>query len=259
MIYRIYRVSCTLNNKSYIGFTKKPIAKRMTEHLYAAMKRHSHYRLHSAIRKYGPDAFMIEQLAVSQHLHHTLDVLEPMYIVLYNSITNGYNTLSGGSVRTHYEHTKEARFKMSRNNVWRGQDRSGDKNPMFGRTHTAASKAAMSQRLQGTQSRLGMTHTEATKDKISTKAKQRFANGFVSPWKGKSLPAEMIARISASKIGKVSYSKTYSITRPDGTHETIANMADYCRLHGLNRGNMSSVAKGTLPHHKGYKCSIVAT
>lgn len=55
----------------------------------------------------------------------------------------------------------------------------------------------------------------------------------------------IIAKIVAKKA------KTYIITHANGLEEIVTNMAAYCRVHGLHKGNMTSVAKGKLKHYKG--------
>lgn len=90
-------------------------------------------------------------------------------------------------------------------------------------------------------------HTEETKRKMSLNS-PRYN-------KGKIRTAEHCKNLSDSKKGKISWTKTWKITFPDGTIEISTNMAEFCRIHNLHRGNMSSVAKGTLKHYKGFKIS----
>jgi group I intron endonuclease len=48
--------------------------------------------------------------------------------------------------------------------------------------------------------------------------------------------------------------KAYIVTAPDGTQTRIFGLAQFCREHGLTRQDMSHVANGKLPHHKGWRC-----
>ena len=53
--------------------------------------------------------------------------------------------------------------------------------------------------------------------------------------------------------------KHYLVTHPDGTVEEVFNLAEFCRRHGLDKGNLSSTASPNKPHcktHKGYKAQI---
>lgn len=61
--YLIYLITCLANGKIYIGRTTQLIEERWADHL-TAMKvpKSSHLRLYRAMRKYGPDAFTIQQI-----------------------------------------------------------------------------------------------------------------------------------------------------------------------------------------------------
>lgn len=58
------------------------------------------------------------------------------------------------------------------------------------------------------------------------------------------------------KLGPVKVYK-WEIIHPNGIRETIINLKEYCRKHGLSQGNMVEVSKGSRPHHKGYKCKRI--
>ena len=45
------------------------------------------------------------------------------------------------------------------------------------------------------------------------------------------------------------------VTKPDGTLDEVTNFAKYCREHGLNKGAMYEVIKGSRNHHKGFKAT----
>lgn len=47
--------------------------------------------------------------------------------------------------------------------------------------------------------------------------------------------------------------KSYIITFPDGTEETIHNLKQFATLHNLDHGNLCSVAGGRVRQHKGFK------
>jgi hypothetical protein len=66
---------------------------------------------------------------------------------------------------------------------------------------------------------------------------------------------ESKSRMSYVLKGNTRSAKSWIVTGPDGTSETIQNMTVYCQLRGLNPSHMSQVARGKLPHHKGYVCA----
>ena len=114
-IYTIYKFVNLINNKSYIGFTKKNPSKRLIEHK-SAVNTGSDYALHEAMRKYGVDNFKFEIVYQSWDKHHTLNIMEPYFIKEHNSFIseNGYNMTYGGQGgmldKIHSEKTRE---KMS--------------------------------------------------------------------------------------------------------------------------------------------------
>lgn len=93
----IYKITNKINNKIYIGQSIN-IEKRIHEHFWkAACEKDISFNsiLHTAIRKYGKENFIVEVLeecSVEQ-----LDNREKYYINYYDCITpKGYNILSGG-------------------------------------------------------------------------------------------------------------------------------------------------------------------
>ena len=104
----IYKITNKISNKVYIGQTYVGIEKRFKQHLCTAFsEKSSSYLGHLAvsIRKYGKDAFEIEQLyevtAFSKENRIVLlDALETLYIHKYNSNNHlyGYNCTCGGQM-----------------------------------------------------------------------------------------------------------------------------------------------------------------
>ena len=89
----IYKITNKINNKCYIGQTVKPIETRWKRHLKDT-KKNSTYPLHRAIRKYGKENFIIEEIEKCEA--KLLDEREIYWINFYNSFKNGYNATLGG-------------------------------------------------------------------------------------------------------------------------------------------------------------------
>lgn len=109
----IYKITNTLNQKSYIGKTERTIAIRWQEH-----KRHYQslpdIPLYKAFNKYGIENFIIEQ--IEQCDSNIINEREQYWIKFYNTYQDGYNaTLGGdGSLLTYEENELEtiiARYK----------------------------------------------------------------------------------------------------------------------------------------------------
>lgn len=107
----IYKITNTINNKSYIGQTAKTIEGRWNEHIKESHRPHCEHRpLYQAMAKYGIDAFIIEE--VEQVDDSLLSEREMFYIQQYRtyigfSDCNGYNATLGGDFKTTFEWTVE--------------------------------------------------------------------------------------------------------------------------------------------------------
>lgn len=107
MLGVIYKATCSISGKSYIGQTKN-FQKRKAEHLRAK----DNYAFHLALRKYGPDAFkwtILEECKLSD-----LDEREIYWISYYDTYNSGYNSTIGGDNAESLEnwrlsHPQEAR------------------------------------------------------------------------------------------------------------------------------------------------------
>ena len=91
----IYRATNTTNGKQYVGQTTHTLKLRWQYHLYSA-KSHSSYSLHRAIRKYGAEAFIVEQIDFAESLEE-LNEKEVQYILQLSTLApGGYNLTTGG-------------------------------------------------------------------------------------------------------------------------------------------------------------------
>ena len=110
----IYMITNKLNNKKYIGQTKRDdISIRINEHLYVAQKTNYNLHLYNAMRKYGIENFELTILK-NNLSENELDEWEIYYIGRYDTLENGYNNTSGcGGVRG-YHHSQETKNKISK-------------------------------------------------------------------------------------------------------------------------------------------------
>lgn len=91
----IYKITCLVNNKVYIGLTTTSIEQRWKGHIRDSKQSSKH--LYASIRKYGINNFKIEQIDESDDFEK-LGELERYYIKEYNSTNSdfGYNNTYGG-------------------------------------------------------------------------------------------------------------------------------------------------------------------
>ena len=92
-IFCVYKITNLINNKSYIGVTKRNPNVRFKEHFC-----NKNELLYKAKEKYGKNNFSLE-IIESNISEDIIDEKERYYIQLYNSLVpNGYNLSQGGFV-----------------------------------------------------------------------------------------------------------------------------------------------------------------
>ena len=107
----IYKITCNITNKSYIGQATALKYKNGKSYNYGmkgrwndhvSTSKYSTKPLHNAIREHGRAAFTIEEIEASDKIH--LDALEAKWIEYYNTLVpNGYNVASHSRNRHHLE------------------------------------------------------------------------------------------------------------------------------------------------------------
>ena len=208
----IYKITCLVNGKSYVGPTRQGLSRRITEHKRDSNK--DRPGIDAAIHKYGWENFTVEVL--EECPVEQLNDREIFWIAELNTkVPNGYNLTDGGEgglnpsdeVRARISatskgrcpnkgnhHTAEAKAKISA--VHKGKpfseehkakiranhaDVSGEKNPHYGKKHSPEAKAKMSAAHMG---------------------KPSPNKGKPSPRKGKKCSPETCAKMSAARKGK---------------------------------------------------------
>lgn len=97
----IYKITNIVNNKIYIGQTVNKVEYRLQDHFHAAITYKDKSILHSAMRKYGKESFIIE--VIEECEEKELSDKEKYWIAFYNSTNRniGYNiTIGGEGTRT---------------------------------------------------------------------------------------------------------------------------------------------------------------
>ena len=125
-ILTIYKITCLVNQKVYIGQTSEKMEKRFARHMGYQKEEHD-TKFYRAIRKYGKENFKIEAIDYA-NTQEELDEKEIYYIHLYDSVKKGYNSKDsigkcGGDTLSEHQNIKEIKEKIR-------QSKMGDKNPM---------------------------------------------------------------------------------------------------------------------------------
>lgn len=162
----IYVITNTTNGKKYVGMTDAPLNVRWRRHQTAARNGKNTYFC-NAIRKYGPDVFVLEILCTCEVKDEAVR-LEKEYIQIFDSHNpnKGYNLTDGGEGVWGWRHSKEAKLKMSKakkgkpSPYWKGRIRSEE-------TRRKMSLAKRRSEISGVNnSFFGKKHSEETRHKI---------------------------------------------------------------------------------------------
>ena len=185
----IYRFTCNLNNKTYVGQTIRS-ERRYRDHCNAEGDSY----IHDAIRSHGLENFEYVVIETVEHedpveFKHILNEREKHWISYYDSYHNGYNNTPGGDGSAFWKHSGDHKRFAS--------------NSFKGKHHTAESKKKLSEKAKERLSdptkngMYGKTHSEETREKIS-KSKL----GQTSWMKGKHHTDEAKEKNRQSHIGK---------------------------------------------------------
>lgn len=112
----VYKITNLVNNKLYIGITSKSIDDRLKSHIlttYNKSNKDCNSIFHKAIKKYGKENFVIEELDRNEDWEE-IKKLEQFYIKKFNSFigfenSNGYNSTLGGDGVLGYNTKKVAK------------------------------------------------------------------------------------------------------------------------------------------------------
>lgn len=113
-IYTIYKITNTINNKCYVGYTsKRNPYDRFREHVSAAKGPNYHRQnIHKAIRKHGEQNFKFEILYQDTSKEYTFKKKEQELIEEHRALGPiGYNMAKGGGGTGTL--SEESRQKMS--------------------------------------------------------------------------------------------------------------------------------------------------
>ncbi len=125
----IYKITNIQNNKVYIGQSIRPIEARFHRHINDALNNILDTHFARAIRKYGKENFVIEEIDTAEN-QEELNFKEQYWIQFYNAVKEGYNETSaiykcGGN--TYLSKTDE---EMNEIKEKIRQTKLGGKNPM---------------------------------------------------------------------------------------------------------------------------------
>jgi len=220
---RIYKITNKLNGKFYVGKTIKSLSTRFYNHCYDALKRDSATYFHRAIRKYGKENFVIEEIEICKN---DLGNREIFWI---SSLKPEYNqTLGGDGGILGYSHTQETKELLS---LKRKGKFLGEENPFYNQTHTEEQKKNWSKMRKGQPSPCGFagkSHKEESKSKTSQTLKNN---------------------------SNVKRTKVFQYDIEGNFLREFQSFADAAQFVKTSPSNIKYTCEGKFRHCKGYKWS----
>lgn len=220
MLSGIYCIKNIITNKVYVGSTKN-FKKRWNTHLKDLRAgKHSSIKLQRSYNKHGEDKFVFEIIELVEYDKDVIVDKENYYMQYFDSKANGYNIADAafGDVLTHHPNRLQIIENMRNGLIKRMQDpeerikcsQPGEKNGMYGKTHTEESKRKMSKAQTGKESctkgktfdeLYGIDKSNEIKQKISSINKLRI--GDKNSFYGKKHTEESKKKMSQSMMGNI--------------------------------------------------------
>ena len=140
----IYKLTSP-NGKVYIGRTND-FNRRMIEHKKCALTDKLPNTLYKAIRKYGWESFQKEIICEIEPAHSSK--LEEELIIAHNSVKGGYNDTYNGAGGDHWKDKRDTDEYMEFITKMKELTK-GDKNGMYGKTHSEQAKSKQKEKAKG--------------------------------------------------------------------------------------------------------------
>jgi len=256
-IIGVYKISNTLGpeGKYYIGYSCDINRRWGTHKSTLKTNKHCNIRMQRAYEKYGSDCFTYEILQeceteeeaknVELSYLEDLTIRDKLYNLHYNS--------SGGDMLTYHPNKeliiekrrksqKESNSKLTHEeHKLRFCMKIGEKNGMYGRTHTDEVKRLYSDMHKGNTYNLGRKASQETKDKMSVIASERL--GEKNPFFGKKHSEETLKKMLETKQKNIA---KYGRTLPTNTREILIDGKTY--ISASEAGRQLNVCTGTILH-----------
>lgn len=108
----LYKITNTITNKSYIGWTGKTVEGRWNTHKADALKNKDNRKFYNSIRKHGVDCWTVETLCEVDTIAEA-KLKEIELIELFDSYNYGYNSTKGGDGNNGIIMSAESNHKRS--------------------------------------------------------------------------------------------------------------------------------------------------
>jgi group I intron endonuclease len=154
----VYIITCLINNKHYIGYSKNITGRLNTHKSYLRLNKHPNAHLQDAFNLYGRDNFTFESL--EYYPEDQMASFENWWCNMLNTHSNqfGFNLLLTNP-NDERKYSEESKRKMSETR--KGKNLTGKNNPSFGRKMTIEQNEA--NRLRS----IGRKNSTASKERVA--------------------------------------------------------------------------------------------
>lgn len=221
--FLIYKLSNKINDKIYIGQTKKTLKERARNGYGYQGCRH----LYFAIQKYGWENFYYTILAIC--FSEEQANIQEQYWIKYYDATNpekGYNISAGGAIRNDNEETKN-KISNSVKKLW--------ENSEYKKRQSEANKQSWTKEKRVQQrERLAFQREKTDFQKKALEGSNKYYDSLSQEQKNLLIEKRTVARRK----------KVYCET----TGEIFPSQAAACKKYGIDSGSLSKACNGKLKH-----------
>lgn len=193
-MFNLYAVKNLITNQKYYGITSLSVEDRWKKHQYSyktEKKKNDCPKFYNSIRKYGEENFNVILLESSQDSQY----IENLEIEKISNDADCLNVSPGGGGMT-----CNSGWKHSAETIQKLKEKAP---PMLGKKHSEETKRKISESQKGLQvgdknGMYGKTHSEEFKKNMSLRMSEN------NPMKGKTHTEDSRSKISASRVGKSS-------------------------------------------------------
>lgn len=222
----IYKVTCIVTQKVYVGQTIRKFRERIAGHFSLKGCKH----LHSALMKYGREAFIWEILE-EQEFPEALNEAEARWIKFYDSTNpeRGYNLTEGGTRAATRKWTEEQKQKQSEDSRRRIAAMTPEQRLIFG-------------------SQRGVEKSEETKQKMSESHKgvpftEERRKALSKAWESRS---REVSEETRQKIGAASKGRTHEVSEETRQKISKANKGRIPEFSEETRQKISTSNRGKI-------------
>jgi group I intron endonuclease len=239
----VYQFRNLVNGKVYVGISDREVSLRKKENFYDLRhdEHHNQY-LQNAWNKYGEENFVWELIEYTDNPEHTHE--REFYWVEYYAKTLGAENVYNIKPieRSAFGRKKKPWTEEHRANFVAAQKKRFE-NPAEKEKNRQAAVIGHQKRKE---SGYKLVQSEVTKQKISERAKERFASGF-------KIERGPITDEQKAAISKAQSKVWEGFISPEGIEfRLIENLREFCKQHDLVLTCMRDLAYGKIINHKGW-------